>query len=77
MVVLHVIEGFADDASKGDGHKIAATVHKPLDLAGEQRLCDFLEDRECRWSDAKEIVNELLGLGKIELLAIFRDVAKL
>lgn len=74
---MHVVEGFADHASKGDDHELATAVHKVLDLAVEQRLCDVFEDRERRRGDAEEIVNELLGLGKIELVALFRNVRNL
>lgn len=77
MVASHVVEGLADDASKGDDHELATAGHKALDLAVEQRLCDVFEDRERRRGDAEEIVNELLGLGKIELFALFRNVTNL
>ena len=42
MVASHVVEGLADDASKGDDHELATAGQKALDLAVEQRLCGFV-----------------------------------
>lgn len=41
---MHVLEGLPNEASEGDAQELAAAGHKALDLALEQRLCDFFED---------------------------------